>query len=483
MSPKRPISTQHTTAKGASAKAPDLVRDAKRETGPEHDDADATTAVGHGERAVPDLAHHSESTTSAASAAVTRAAGRVLGTTDAPKDAFDPSSKLDERAGRAQSERDGLRERARHGLQDDAAGGDGTTGIAEQGTAAIKEAPSSSGLATIGSGNFTADGEVRATGTTDIANDPDFENNPIVRLAKGINETSAGRTKREADAAGDDAPAPNTAGGEKAPAGTASTDTPGGVKFTHADGSTTVLNRDGTEVTKDGTTTTIKRPDGSTTTQSTDTDGNTTVVDTDKDGKTTTTPVGSVDDEHQHRLDPEQAHLLGLDRFEDELRGPGLAGGGNTDPVDDDGFGTGAFVGAPSVVAAAGSTLLTGGDTRGSEIGSGGAGNRPVDPGGNAGAIDLGPDADPGFGGGGREDDPLDNGQGPSLGLDAGREAASSTNTDDAASDDDIDTGEPTTEAPFRLIDPAPLHHTVLDQVVSFDADGDDDATPDDPND
>ena len=420
MSPKRPISSQRTDLRPANSKsakqdALDRVRDAKRETGPEHDGDPASAATKDGERVVPDLSHRAGTAGTAASDAVTQAAGRVLGDKDGPKDVFDPSSELDRRAGRAQSERDELRDRARHGVQDDAATGDGTTGIAEQGTDAIavdtsgrhagKTLPSSD-PADVAESKRLFEAE-QARDSDRHVYDPDSDD-PRQRVFADEVDTVLPELAPLSD------PAPSAA--EPAPTGKATSS------------------------------------------------GN----------------VGSVDDEHQHTLDPGKAQLTGLDDFLDTLHQPAVAGGGNTDPVDDDEFGTGAIIAAPVAAAAAGaagSALLGGGDTRGVDIGSGGAGNGPVDPGGNAGTIDPGPDADPGFGGGGLEDDPLDNGQSPSLGLDAARGPADDS---DDTPDDEVDTGEPSTEAPFHLFgEVSPINDVVFDHVADLDVASNDDEPAD----
>jgi hypothetical protein len=459
MSPKRPIISQRFDTTSAKTKAPaksaaEQARDEKRETGPERDEtADPTKATGgRGDRAVADPTPARDAA-SAASSSVASGAASVLGTKQTTKDVFDPTSKLDERADRARSEREGIRDRARTGLQDDAATGDGTTGIAEQGTGAISKEPAKrvpgAGLSSGGGAETGPDGEVTAKVKTDIANDPQFADNPIVDTAKRINTFTSRRTIEEADAANENAPA------SPAPAPEPTTkieDTKGGVKFTHPDGSTTTEHRDGTKVEKSGSTTQITRPDGSTTTQSTNQDGETTVTDKDSKGKTTSeTTVGTANPEQRDELDPEKAALLGLDRFGEKLRGPGVAGGGNTDPVEDEGFGSGAVV-APTVTGAAGNPLLGGGDGRAADVRIGGAGNVVLDPGGNNGTIDVGPDADPGFGGGGLEDDPFDNGQGPSLGIEDARPPSDSDSDGSATAPGDTDAS---IDNPFRLIDPS----------------------------
>lgn len=436
MSPKRPISAQRTGLRtGVRADTPKKpLADTERDTGATHDtgidsaDDVAANGPGHGAGVVPDLAHHVGAVTHADSSTVTGAAARVLGTKDAPKDTFDPRSKLDERAGRAQAERDGLRDRARHGVQDDAADGDGTTGIAEQGTDAVSAEPTrhtpavpSNSPADMAEAKRVFENELARTNarTSDRhVYDPDSDD-PLQRVYADELDTAVpdlaplldDPTLPELAPLSDDPVTPPPAAKTPPPA---KPTTPGGGTHT-------------------------------------------------------------VDPEHQHDVDPDRAHLTGLDDFLDRLHTPAVAGGGDTDPVDDDGFGSGAVIGAPAVVGAAGNSLLAGGDTRGSEIGSGGAGHVPVDVGGNAGAIDPGPDADPGFGAGGLEDDPFDTGQGPT------REIGAADDGPDDAADDGPDAEQP---AAFHLFaDASPINDAVFDHVTDLVDPNDDPDDPDDPTD
>lgn len=413
MSPKRPISTQRTglhadlhtteTTDRTPAKQPkhSPADAAKADAGSTHDtgidDADDVAAASptHAGHVAPDLTHRVGAAGHEASATVTSAAARVLGTHDAAADVFDPSSKLGARAGRAETEREGLRDRARHGVQDDASDGDGTTGIVDQGTDAVAAEPAKHHTPAVPSNSPADMAEAKRLFEADLARtsdrhvyDPDSDD-----PAQRVHADEVDDLLRESDLIpleplSDDPidsepsePAPKPAPAAKAPP--------------------------------------PSKP---------------------APAKGTGTTAHSVDPEHQHDLDPSKAHLTGLDDFLDDLHGTTVAGGGNTDPVDDDGFGSGAIISSPAIVGAAGSTLLTGGDTRGSEIGSGGAGHLPVDVGGHAGAVDSGPDADPGFGGGGLEDDPFDHGPGPSLGLDGAR--AGATADDDTDDDTDTDTDD-----------------------------------------
>ena len=406
MSPKRPISTQRTdlhtdrhtdlhtgaTADHTPATQPkhpptDAAKGTGRDAGSTHDtgidDADDVAAASptHAGRVAPDLTHHVGAAGHEASAAVTSAAARVLGTHEKAADVFDPSSKLDARAGRAQGERDALRDRARHGVQDDAADGDGTTGIVDQGTDGVAAEPAKHHAPAVPSSSPADMAEAKRLFEAELARtsdrhvfDPDSDD-PTQRVhADEVDDLLLQGTLIPLEPLSDDPLVPPPP--DPAPV------------------------------------------------------------------KGTGTGAHSVDPEHQHDLDPSKAHLTGLDDFLDDLHGTTVAGGGNTDPVDDDGFGSGAVISSPAVVGAAGNSLLTGGDTRGSEIGSGGAGHLPVDVGGHAGAVDAGPDADLGFGGAGLEDDPFDRGPGPSLGLDGARAGANADDDTDDDTDTDTDTDD-----------------------------------------
>jgi hypothetical protein len=381
-----------------------------------------------------------------------------------------------------------LREGANSALSDLASRDDGVTGIAEQGSGAVGDGAGTGGIGPHSAitAKETDDGVV-PVGSTNIAEDPAFADNPVVKLGKGMYAGGVGRSVQAADDAyhGIDRsarpPAP-AAAGDGSPR---LVDTPGGVKFIRPDGSSTVVHRDGTEVERAGNVTRITKPDGSSTTQTNNADGTATIVDRAADGTRTTTLVGTPSDDS---IGDEFRHVS--EGLKDRLAPQGGGGDGHTDPVDDGGVGGPITESAlPDVQEA-----LLGGDPRlGGVVDAAGtsgfrAGLDGLDLSRGAGTI-RNPDEE--HLGGGLEDDPLDDLGRPGASLDAAPSV--STTTEDAAGEDAAP-DDPATVAPSaELVDDpiglfagsSPLDRSVfgVDRpllVGAADADGADSTDPGD---
>ncbi len=305
-----------------------------------------------------------------------------------------------------------LREGANSLLSDAANRDDGVAGIAEQGSGAVgdgavpseaKKPPSGFGVTSGGVAAETDEGIVAAT-KGNIATDPALAGNPVVTTGSAMFNAGVGKSIAAADAAfhGTDGTPRAAAPGAAAPDGPGVVTTPGGHKFIFSDGSSTVVNRDGTQVERSGNVTRITKPDGSSITQTDNKDGTSTIVETAPNGTKNTTLVGTPSDDS---IGDEFRHVS--EGLKDRLAPQGGGGDGHTDPVDDGGIGGPATGGGiPDVQGA-----LLGGDPR-----LGGVLDSPGTSGFRAGLDGL--DLSRGAGtirnpdeehlGGGLEDDPLD---------------------------------------------------------------------------
>jgi hypothetical protein len=345
-----------------------------------------------------------------------------------------------------------LREGVNSALSDLASRDDGVTGIAEQGSGAVSSSDDDEddeddigfGL-TSGDLAKETDKGVEPKSTTDIANDPEFADNPVVNLSKGMFAGGVGRSIQAADDAfhGIDRSARPPAPGADGSVTTTIVDTRGGVKFIRSDGSSTVVNRDGTEVHRAGNTEVIKKPDGSSITTTNNADGTTTIVEQAANGTKITTLVGTPSDDS---IGDEFRHIS--EGLEERLGPRGGGGDGHTDPVDDGG------VGGPITESAIPDLqeALLGGDPRlGGVVDAAGtsgfrAGLDGLDLSRGAGTI-RNPDEE--HLGGGLEDDPLDDLGHPGASLDAApRLSAASEDAvaEDAAPDDTATVAAPSSE-------------------------------------
>jgi hypothetical protein len=383
----------------------------------------------------------------------------------------DPTAEIDK--ARGASDASHARKQADADFRASARAGDGTTGIADQGSGAISDAPTGLGAHSAATVVHGADG-IESAVTTDIANDPDFSNNPLVNTAKAINEVGTGRTIREIEqifnegGGGGPAAAAPAAGAD----GPVMTTVPGGFKFVHPNGDTTVLNRDGTVVNKTATSTTIARPDGSKTTQTDNEDGSRTFTET---PPTEADPVDAgIPDESQSGA----AFRHVSQGLKDRTAPRGGGGDGHTDPVDDGGIGS-AAAGAGHIVDPKNSLL--GGDTRGDVVRSGGTGGNGLPNfNGDAGAIDN-READ--VIGGGLEDDPLAGLDGPAAAFPSNGRTIEPDDPETELADGG-DLGDNSVDDDFHLVTPSVLDRAVLDlrpERAAFDL-GIDDGT-DDPQD
>lgn len=434
MAPKRPIGLQRLFRR--EAQVPDSVADQIAAARPDDepgkdDDPDTDKDTDDRPELTPVMPQSGadQFDTPAAVAGLDAAVARLRGEDD---EAFDPFGEaleeIEDRTDDVQEQRDQLREQARHGLQDEAADFDQGNRLGEQGNdLAAYDGQSESSkaranwLINLFKSDKAPDSHTGATSTdegvvqtgkpidpTKVDSDMKAGANLILSNLRAGNDMTAERSE--------------TANGtiiEKAP-----------------DGTLTATFKDGKVVRKepDGSVR-ITMPDGSTTTKAPNGEI--------KDAPPPPPPPpsdpskpGMPDPDDVDHLDPEVAALLGLDDFMVSLMPTPPPGGGHTDPADES-FGVGAI--EEGTVVPDTQDRLLGGDNRGISPGDGSGGSIDQETALNplqGGVIDPTDDADPGFGGGGLEDDPLaGNGQ-PSLGLDGlGDEPADDQPADEDAAD------------------------------------------------